>query len=147
MLVAGGGDGPGVEPARAVAELAELGLVRQLTEGGPRLLGQFVAAGVLDELCLTVSLSSRSATPSASPAGSDSPTPNASLWRPYWRRLGSFSPATVGTDIGRNLPFRLASAGHTYSRRPRADTGKDGFRSGPHRPLNDEGRLSCSQAY
>ncbi|WP_405610195.1 pyrimidine reductase family protein [Streptomyces sp. NBC_01511] len=55
VLVAGGGDGPGVEPARAVAELAELGLVRQLTEGGPRLLGQFVAAGVLDELCLTVS--------------------------------------------------------------------------------------------
>ncbi|WP_181808413.1 dihydrofolate reductase family protein, partial [Streptomyces shenzhenensis] len=26
-----------------------------LTEGGPRLLGQFIAAGVLDELCLTVS--------------------------------------------------------------------------------------------
>ncbi|MEU6986008.1 pyrimidine reductase family protein [Streptomyces sp. NPDC046324] len=49
------GDGPGVEPARAVAALAERGLRRQLTEGGPRLLGQFVAAGVLDELCLTVS--------------------------------------------------------------------------------------------
>ncbi len=30
------------------------GLTRQLTEGGPRLLGQFAAAGVLDELCLTV---------------------------------------------------------------------------------------------
>ncbi|PKV88562.1 pyrimidine reductase family protein [Streptomyces sp. TLI_146] len=49
------GDGPGVEPARAVAALAERGLRRMLTEGGPRLLGQFVAAGVLDELCLTVS--------------------------------------------------------------------------------------------
>ncbi|MFI6696025.1 pyrimidine reductase family protein [Streptomyces sp. NPDC050433] len=49
------GDGPGVDPGRAVTALAELGLVRQLTEGGPRLLGQFVAAGVLDELCLTVS--------------------------------------------------------------------------------------------
>ncbi|MET9952025.1 pyrimidine reductase family protein [Streptomyces sp. NPDC006339] len=49
------GDGPGVEPERAVAALAERGLRRQLTEGGPRLLGQFVAAGVLDELCLTVS--------------------------------------------------------------------------------------------
>lgn len=49
------GDGPGVEPPRAVAALAEMGLRRQLTEGGPRLLGQFVAAGVLDELCLTVS--------------------------------------------------------------------------------------------
>ncbi|QQM40192.1 pyrimidine reductase family protein [Streptomyces liliifuscus] len=49
------GDGMGVDPARAVRELAERGLYRLLTEGGPRLLGQLVAAGVLDELCLTVS--------------------------------------------------------------------------------------------
>ncbi|WP_299540157.1 pyrimidine reductase family protein [uncultured Streptomyces sp.] len=48
------GEGTRVDPARAVAELAARGLDRQLTEGGPRLLGQFVAAGVLDELCLTV---------------------------------------------------------------------------------------------
>ncbi|WP_329462506.1 pyrimidine reductase family protein [Streptomyces sp. NBC_01431] len=49
------GDGPGVEPERAVRALAERGFRRLLTEGGPRLLGQFVAASVLDELCLTVS--------------------------------------------------------------------------------------------
>ncbi|CAL9386647.1 hypothetical protein SUDANB6_01173 [Streptomyces sp. enrichment culture] len=49
------GDGAGVEPARAVRALADLGHTRLLTEGGPRLLGQLVAAGVLDELCLTVS--------------------------------------------------------------------------------------------
>ncbi|MER7763548.1 pyrimidine reductase family protein [Streptomyces sp. NPDC097619] len=49
------GEGAGVDPARAVRELAARGLTRQLTEGGPRLLGQFVAAGALDELCLTVS--------------------------------------------------------------------------------------------
>lgn len=49
------GDGVGVEPARAVRALADLGFTRLLTEGGPRLLGQLVAAGVLDELCLTVS--------------------------------------------------------------------------------------------
>ncbi|MFF8192851.1 pyrimidine reductase family protein [Streptomyces bobili] len=49
------GDGMGVEPARAVRALAGLGHTRLLTEGGPRLLGQLVAAGVLDELCLTVS--------------------------------------------------------------------------------------------
>ncbi|WP_432135823.1 pyrimidine reductase family protein [Streptomyces sp. bgisy154] len=49
------GDGVGVEPARAVRALAELGHTRLLTEGGPRLLGQLVAAEVLDELCLTVS--------------------------------------------------------------------------------------------
>ncbi|MFJ3703428.1 MULTISPECIES: pyrimidine reductase family protein [Streptomyces] len=49
------GDGSAVDPARAVAELGRRGLGRLLTEGGPRLLGQFVAAGVLDELCLTLS--------------------------------------------------------------------------------------------
>ncbi|MFF0090140.1 pyrimidine reductase family protein [Streptomyces canus] len=49
------GDGVGVDPARAVRALAELGHTRLLTEGGPRLLGQLVAAGVLDELCLTLS--------------------------------------------------------------------------------------------
>jgi riboflavin biosynthesis pyrimidine reductase len=49
------GDGMGVDPARAVRALADLGLTRLLTEGGPRVLGQLIAAGVLDELCLTVS--------------------------------------------------------------------------------------------
>ncbi|MFJ3901413.1 pyrimidine reductase family protein [Streptomyces sp. NPDC090025] len=48
------GDRRGVEPERLVAVLAERGLRRQLTEGGPRLLGQFVAAGVLDEMCLSL---------------------------------------------------------------------------------------------
>ncbi|MGW2613227.1 pyrimidine reductase family protein [Streptomyces sp. NPDC001500] len=49
------GDGTGVDPGRAVRALAGLGHSRLLTEGGPRLLGQFVAAGALDELCLTIS--------------------------------------------------------------------------------------------
>lgn len=49
------GEGMAVDPARAVRALADLGHTRQLTEGGPRLLGQLVAADVLDELCLTVS--------------------------------------------------------------------------------------------
>ncbi|QIJ65311.1 pyrimidine reductase family protein [Streptomyces sp. JB150] len=49
------GDGVGVEPARLVRALTERGYTRLLTEGGPRLLGQLIAAGVLDELCLTVS--------------------------------------------------------------------------------------------
>ncbi|WP_437114912.1 pyrimidine reductase family protein [Streptomyces flaveolus] len=49
------GEGMGVEPARAVRALAGLGHTRLLTEGGPRLLGQLIAAEVLDELCLTVS--------------------------------------------------------------------------------------------
>ncbi|GAA0312232.1 pyrimidine reductase family protein [Streptomyces turgidiscabies] len=49
------GDGMGVDPARAVQALADLGHTRLLAEGGPRLLGQLVAAEVLDELCLTIS--------------------------------------------------------------------------------------------
>lgn len=52
MVIAG--EGSRVDPARAVRELADRGLRRLLTEGGPRLLGQFVAAGVLDEMCLTL---------------------------------------------------------------------------------------------
>ncbi|SNT51752.1 5-amino-6-(5-phosphoribosylamino)uracil reductase [Actinomadura meyerae] len=39
----------------AVRELAERGHRRLLCEGGPSVLGQVVAAGLLDELCLTLS--------------------------------------------------------------------------------------------
>lgn len=49
------GEGMGVAPERAVRALAGLGHQRLLTEGGPRLLGQLIAAEVLDELCLTLS--------------------------------------------------------------------------------------------
>jgi len=42
-----------VDPVRAVAALAHRGLRRVLVEGGPTLLGEIAAAGVLDELCLT----------------------------------------------------------------------------------------------
>jgi riboflavin biosynthesis pyrimidine reductase len=44
-----------VSPADAVAALAERGHRRILLEGGPTVLGQFAAAGLLDELCLTIS--------------------------------------------------------------------------------------------
>lgn len=50
VVVAGEDD---VDPARAIAALAERGLRRVQLEGGPALLGRFVAAGRLDELCLT----------------------------------------------------------------------------------------------
>jgi riboflavin biosynthesis pyrimidine reductase len=48
------GEGAGADPVRVVRELAARGLGRVLTEGGPRLLGSFVAAGVVDELCLSL---------------------------------------------------------------------------------------------
>ncbi len=47
--------GETVSPGDVLAVLADRGLRRILVEGGPTLLGQFVAAGLLDELCLTVS--------------------------------------------------------------------------------------------
>ncbi|MBT2382337.1 pyrimidine reductase family protein [Streptomyces sp. ISL-11] len=48
------GEGRRVDPALVPRVLAGRGLTRLLTEGGPRLLGQFVAAGVLDEMCLSL---------------------------------------------------------------------------------------------
>ena len=44
-----------VDPALAIGALADRGLARVLCEGGPSLLGGLVAAGQLDELCLTLS--------------------------------------------------------------------------------------------
>ncbi|MGH8777059.1 MAG: pyrimidine reductase family protein [Jiangellaceae bacterium] len=44
-----------VDLGRALAELADRGLTRVLCEGGPHLLGQLAAAGLLDDLCLTFS--------------------------------------------------------------------------------------------
>ncbi|MGW8377161.1 pyrimidine reductase family protein [Streptomyces sp. ODS28] len=48
------GEGAAVDPARIPGALAERGLRRLLTEGGPRLLGQLVYARALDELCMTL---------------------------------------------------------------------------------------------
>ena len=46
--------GDRVAPAQVMATLAERGVYRVLCEGGPHLLGQLAAEGLLDELCLTV---------------------------------------------------------------------------------------------
>lgn len=43
-----------VDPTLIVAELGERRLHRVLCEGGPRLLGDLVMAGLVDELCLTI---------------------------------------------------------------------------------------------
>jgi riboflavin biosynthesis pyrimidine reductase len=44
-----------VDLAEALAALRDRGLGRVLCEGGPHLLGELASAGLLDELCLTVS--------------------------------------------------------------------------------------------
>ena len=51
VIAAGTGE---VDLALAVERLAERGLGRILCEGGPHLLAQLVAAGKLDELCLSI---------------------------------------------------------------------------------------------
>lgn len=43
-----------VDPQAMLTTLAGLGLTRVLTEGGPSLLGTFIGADLLDELCLTI---------------------------------------------------------------------------------------------
>lgn len=43
-----------VDPARALDALAERGLLRVCCEGGPTLFADLVAAGLVDQLCLTV---------------------------------------------------------------------------------------------
>ncbi len=52
VLVAGEGS---VHPDELFAQLAARGLRRVLCEGGPSWLGELVAAGHVDELCLTIS--------------------------------------------------------------------------------------------
>ena len=44
-----------LDPVAMTAALAERGLTQQHCEGGPSLFGTLIAAGVVDELCLTVS--------------------------------------------------------------------------------------------
>lgn len=48
------GDGPALRPAGLLAAIRARGHACVLTEGGPRLLGQLVGDGLLDELFLTV---------------------------------------------------------------------------------------------
>ena len=52
VIIAGDRD---VDLAAALGALAGRGYARVLAEGGPSLNGQLAAAGLLDELCLTVS--------------------------------------------------------------------------------------------
>ena len=52
VLVAGESS---VDPGALMAQLAARGLQRVLCEGGPSWLGELVVAGLVDELCLTIS--------------------------------------------------------------------------------------------
>ena len=53
VLDCSGADPGQVDLATALQRLAGRGMLRVLTEGGPSLLGAFIAAHLLDEMCLT----------------------------------------------------------------------------------------------
>ena len=53
ILDCSGDDGDAVDAPTLLNVLASRGLLRVLTEGGPSLLGSFIADDLLDELCLT----------------------------------------------------------------------------------------------
>ena len=79
-----------VRPRHILDALSERGLYRVLTEGGPHLLAEFVAADLLDELCLTVS-------PHLLGVGS-----------PRIVAGGPPVPGVPGVDTQRTTPLRLA---------------------------------------
>lgn len=54
VLDASGDQPDAVDPSAALAVLAERGLLRVLTEGGPGILGMFTGDDLVDELCVTV---------------------------------------------------------------------------------------------
>ncbi|MGI8667871.1 MAG: dihydrofolate reductase family protein [Jatrophihabitans sp.] len=108
LIQAATGEAGGVDFAAAVAGLRELGYRRILCEGGPRLFGAGVAAGAVDELCL--SYSPMLAGPDASrivagqpwPAGFAAPlwlagllTENGALFCRYLLRPPGTSPGTI----------------------------------------------------
>lgn len=67
-----------VTPAAVLAALAERGLTRVLCEGGPGLFGSFAAAGLVDELCLSLAPQLAGAGPGRildGPAATEPPTP------------------------------------------------------------------------
>lgn len=82
--------GASVTPAHVLNGLAERGLYRVLTEGGPHLLAEFVAAGLLDELCLTLSPYLLGSGPPRIVAG------------------GPGTPGTPGHVFAQNTPVRMA---------------------------------------
>lgn len=82
---------PGTSPAEVVRALADRGLHRIVLEGGPNLYGQFLGAGLVDEIFLTVApayVGSGPHTFAGAPGGdgSDAPPP-----RPYALEETAFS--------------------------------------------------------
>ena len=86
-----------VTAAAAVGALAGLGYREVLAEGGPHLLGQLAAAGLIDELCVTIS-----PVLAGGPAGPDHPGPRPGPGPP--RARGTQPPDARARPGRRGLP-------------------------------------------
>jgi riboflavin biosynthesis pyrimidine reductase len=95
-----------VQPDAIIGALAERGYRRVLTEGGPQLLAEIVAAGLLDELCLTVS-------PVLAGGWAGRIMASAPLGGPRPGRAGR--PADLG-PVGLRLAHVLEDSGHLLCR-------------------------------
>ena len=108
VIIAGERD---VDLAAALGALAERGYARVLAEGGPTLNGQLAAAGLLDELCLTVSPLLAGGRCQADP-GRPGPAVRVWLADPIAVRAGRIPfPAVPPAIAGPTLPGRVRRGG------------------------------------
>jgi riboflavin biosynthesis pyrimidine reductase len=108
VIIAGERD---VDLAAALGALAERGYARVLAEGGPTLNGQLAAAGLLDELCLTVSPLLAGGRCQADP-GRPGPAVRVWLADPIAVRAGRIPFSAVPPAIaGPTLPGRVRRGG------------------------------------
>jgi len=74
VTVVTAGRGPDLSPDDVLAALSARGWERVVCEGGPTLAAQFVAAGVVDEICLTVAPRIGPVRHAVLPVADDAPT-------------------------------------------------------------------------
>ena len=100
-----------VTAAAAVSALAGRGYREILAEGGPHLLSQLAAAGLIDELCVTISPVLVGGPAGRIIQGPASPAPPAGWpWRMCWRT--TTATCSAGTP-GRAVRGRRAEAGRS----------------------------------
>jgi len=100
----------------AISALTALGYRRILTEGGPHLLGEITEAGLLDELCLTVSplLTASGAGRIIQGAGSLTERAGGRVrdgcpWLTCWRTRGTCCAVTCAGQVTRGQVTRVTS--------------------------------------
>ena len=118
VIIAGKGD---VDLAFALGALAERGFTQVLAEGGPSLNGQLTAAGLLDELCLTLSplLAGGEAKRILSRPGPGGPWGRTRVAAPIAVRAGRVPVPPVPPGVGRRCRSRAGGTSVPPARLPR----------------------------